>query len=309
MHSLRQACLAVLLATAAACNHDHEPSDRCSDPQEEAAGIAWDRLSGRVAYARWETDYPPPDSHGCIYLIDVAARQVELLRDVRTVPDEGSAPVGWAKDLAFRPDGSTVTFAVQDMRGKWQLHDLSVETREETTLFVDPAAHHRFPAWSPDGRLAYYSNGPLSNDIYIDAQPVQSYANRTRIAWLSADRFVASIFDDSSMGSLYVADLASQRMAPIVNEWAGSPAVSPDGQKVVYTHMDSEGYSLWVAGIDGSGQTRVTVGYSDNEPAWSADGTSVLFIRSGQGLVQYDFASATVVSAMPHRVDSMAWVP
>jgi TolB protein len=193
------------------------------------------------------------------------------------------------------------------------LHDLSVETRQETTLFVDPTAHHNFPAWSPDGqRLAYFSSDLLYLGIYLDSQPIQDSASRSRVAWLSADKFVASIDDDSSAGSLYVADLATMTKTRILDVSARSPAVSPDGQKVAYTHPDEHGHSIWLAGIDGSGQRRLTIGYSDDEPAWSADGTSVLFIRSGQGLVQYDFASATVVPVMPLEdpgAFSMAWMP
>lgn len=303
--------VAATVAAATACGHEIRTTGRCPDPQAEAGAIAWERLSGLVAYGRWETDYPPPESHGCIYLVDVAKRRVDLVRDAKTVPDDAAAPVGWARDLAFRPDRSTLTFAVQDLHGKWQLHDLSLATGQETTLFLDPTAHHNHPAWSPDGRLAYDSNGLASNDIYVDDLPVQSYANRTRVAWLSASAFVASISDDSSTGSLYLADLASKHKTRIVNKWAGSPAVSPDGQKIAYTHPDADGWSIWLAGIDGSGQTRITIGYSDDDPAWSADGTAVLFTRSGQGLFMYDLASAVVVPVMPTQrpVDSVAWAP
>jgi Tol biopolymer transport system component len=297
-----------LIVAVLACDRGQNPG-RCSDPEAEATGIAWDRLSGRIAYSRWETGYPPPESHGCIYMIDVPARRVQVLRDAKTVPDDALAPVGWAMDVTFRADRSSLTFAVQDLHGRWQLHDLSLATGKEAMLFVDPDAHHFAPAWSPDGRLAYISNGPLSNDIYIDSQPVQSYANHSRVAWISASALVASISDNTSTGTLYFVDLDKQWMTAIVSGWAGSPAVDGIHQRLAYVHPDANGESIWLANLDGTGATRITSGFPDYDPAWSADGQSILFARSGQGLFLYDVGTGTLSQVTRRPVDSMAWSP
>lgn len=225
------------------------------------------------------------------------------------MPGIDFAGVGWAKALAFRADGSTLTFVVQDDNGRWQLHDLSFSTGLESILFLDPTSHDLAPAWSPNGRISSVSNGPLSHDIYVDAQPVQSYANHSRAAWLSADSFVASIADKSSAGSLYLIDLTKQWMTAIGSTWAGSPAVDPGRHRIAYAHPDADGWSLWVANIDGTNPTRITRGFSDLDAAWSADGDSILFTRAGQGMFQYTLATGTLTQVTRRAVESMAWAP
>jgi hypothetical protein len=299
--------LALVFAGALACGRS---AGKCPDP--EASGIDWDRFSGRIAYARWETNgYPAGETHGCVYLVDVPARQVEVLRDFKTVQDNWKGQVGWAKNLAFRAGGSNLTFAVQDLNERWQLHDLSLATRKESVLFADPDAHLFAPAWSADGRLAYISNGPLSRDVYVDGKSVLSSAAPTRVGWVSASAFIASIRDAASAGTLYLVDLQANRMTPIVSGYAASPAVDPGSHRVAYEHPDAEGWSIWIANLDGTSQTRLTRGFSDLDPAWSADGSSVLFSRSGQGLFLVDAGSGalTQVMAIRQRIDSMAWAP
>lgn len=54
-----------------------------------------------------------------------------------------------------------------------------------------------------------------------------------------------------------------------------SPAVSPDGKRVVFTAVDR----LWVANVDGSGARRLTAAnIGEYHPAWSPDGRSVAYV-------------------------------
>jgi Tol biopolymer transport system component len=50
------------------------------------------------------------------------------------------------------------------------------------------------------------------------------------------------------------------------------PALSPDGSSVAYGRDGR----IWIARLDGSGARAVTVGWS---PAWTADGTTLYFVR------------------------------
>lgn len=301
--------LVLVFAGTFACGHS---PGKCSDPAAEASDIKWSRLSGRIAYARWEINgYPADEMHACIYLVDVPERRVQVLRDFKTVQDNWKGQVGWAKNLAFRPGGSSLTFAVQDRNERWQLHDLSLATKQESVLFADPNAHLFAPAWSPDGRLAYISNGLLSDDVYVNGQSILSYAAPSRVAWVSASMFIASIRDIEAQGTLYLVDLQKNWMTPIVSGYAAWPAVDLGAHRVVYEHPDAEGWSIWIANVDGTNQTRLTRGFSDLEPAWSADGNSVLFSRSGRGLFLVEVATGvlTQVMAIQQSIDSMAWAP
>jgi dipeptidyl aminopeptidase/acylaminoacyl peptidase len=67
----------------------------------------------------------------------------------------------------------------------------------------------------------------------------------------------------------------------------GAPAVSPDGELIVYavrhTDMDADKgrYDLWLSTIDGDEPRRLTTHEAnDTSPAWSPDGSHVLFLSS-----------------------------
>src|SRR5258708_4677641 len=62
---------------------------------------------------------------------------------------------------------------------------------------------------------------------------------------------------------------------------AGAPDWSPGGSKIVYESNQTGDYRIWVMHADGSGKARLTSdpGFADLEPAWSPDGTRILFSR------------------------------
>jgi TolB protein len=62
---------------------------------------------------------------------------------------------------------------------------------------------------------------------------------------------------------------------------AGAPDWSADGAKIVYMSNQTGDYRIWVMNADGSAQRRLTndPGFADLDPAWSPDGTRILFSR------------------------------
>ena len=62
---------------------------------------------------------------------------------------------------------------------------------------------------------------------------------------------------------------------------AGAPDWSADGAKIVYESNQTGDYRIWVMNADGSAQRRLTddPGFADLVPAWSPDGTRILFSR------------------------------
>ena len=66
------------------------------------------------------------------------------------------------------------------------------------------------------------------------------------------------------------------------SDWA------PDGSAIVYRHSETTtGFEVWRMRADGTGQTQMTaslaapVPYSSSQPAWTPDGTRILFRASG----------------------------
>jgi Tol biopolymer transport system component len=62
---------------------------------------------------------------------------------------------------------------------------------------------------------------------------------------------------------------------------AGAPDWSPGGAKIAYESNQTGDYRIWVMNANGSGQRRLSddPGFADLNPAWSPDGTRILFSR------------------------------
>jgi dipeptidyl aminopeptidase/acylaminoacyl peptidase/CubicO group peptidase (beta-lactamase class C family) len=70
------------------------------------------------------------------------------------------------------------------------------------------------------------------------------------------------------------------------------PALSPDGEEVVYVLRTSDVgedrnvTALWRVGSRDGDPERLTAGPADSAPAWSPDGSSIAFLRAGEGPAQ-----------------------
>src|SRR5256886_17271084 len=75
--------------------------------------------------------------------------------------------------------------------------------------------------------------------------------------------------------------------------WVASPQISPAGRQAPYVlvtvNAKHDGYetSLWLVNPDGaSSPRRVTAGPRDGAPRWSADGSTLAFVRPTDGRPQ-----------------------
>ena len=103
----------------------------------------------------------------------------------------------------------------------------------------------------------------------------------------------------AAVGLLFLASSAEAQTAKlgpmdIFNlEYATSPAISPDGQSVVYVRqyfdvMTDRRYSnLWIARSDGTDHRPLTSGkYNEGQPAWSPDGKRLAYVSTRDGSPQ-----------------------
>ncbi len=284
------------------------------DLAREAAGVRWDKLSGRVTYARWD-QAESSDPRGIIFLLDAPARKLSVVRNALTT---GKAPsfesTGWVREVAFKPGASVITFTVLSDTLHWEMRTLDLDSKLEQVLFPDSNAHHNFPVWSPNGRLAYNANGPDGVHLLVDGQFVLSYPNPSRVAWESSSRVITSLPDATSPGGLYLVDPQTQSLTAIVSgtDIFEDPAIDAGRRRLAYVRRGPSTGGLaeiWVANIDGTNQTRATHGYADYNPAWSADGGAVLFARFHAGLFSYEIASGSITQVTQMHADAMAWSP
>lgn len=170
----------------------------------------------------------------------------------RAIPKgvDGCAPT-WA------PDGRMLAF--EGLRGGRQ--DIWVSRGDGSSghRLTDDAAVDSHPSWSPDGkRIVFSSDRGDNTDLYV----MNADGSNVRVLYAGPN-------DDID------------------------PAWSPDGRSLVFASGSSQGcaiedeecsYHLYVVGADGSGLRQLTSGGgTDVDPAWSPDGTRVVFASDRDG--------------------------
>lgn len=94
-------------------------------------------------------------------------------------------------------------------------------------------------------------------------------------------RLVLSAYRQNSHGGLYVVDVASKRLTPLLVDGAGarSPAWSPGGGSIAFVRGGPRASSIWLLDLRTGATRRLTRGGVDVSPAWSPDGKALVFVR------------------------------
>jgi len=202
-------------------------------------------------------------------------------------------------DPAISPDGKWMAFC-SDRLGNLDIWIKPVPrgTAVQVTLHQADDAE---PVWMPDSKgLIFVSKrrdaeGDLWSIQINDKGGTPKGKPKQLTDWLGYDgdpsvspdgRQVVFSSRRSGQSELWILDLRSKRTTRLTL-WGGShPAWSPIDNRIVYTHIESdEGASLYLLRADGSEQLDspaipLTAGqFVDIEPAWSADGQSIIFQR------------------------------
>jgi Tol biopolymer transport system component len=189
------------------------------------------------------------DGRTLVYLgSDGALYRTTLGSDrVREVSPGGAGP-GEIDQPRVSPDGRRIAFAREGPGGIWSIDTIPADGGGERRL-TPAGLSTANPAWSPDGRtIAFAAQG---RDL------------RWRIELMNADGGHRRVLPGSHGSDSY-------------------PTWSPDGRRIAFVHQSGDRHSIYVVGVDGRGERRLTPASLDAiQPAWSPLGDEIAFAVEG----------------------------
>ncbi len=234
---------------------------------------------------------------GSLHLYDVAQARSRRLRigvatDLPELRERFAKGAQWARGGSISPTGAR---AAVSFRG--EVVTVPAEKGDPRNLTRTPAAHERYPAWSPDGRsIAYFSDASGEYELHIAPQDGRGAVKKHKLtgsgfyaspSWSPDSRKIA--FADNSL-TLYWIDLATGSVKTIASEYlyqVGGQARmrtswSPDSRWIAYT-LGTPTFirRVHVYSLDQDRSYPVTDGLSSvDEPTFDAEGKHLWFLAS-----------------------------
>ncbi|HUU06688.1 MAG TPA: hypothetical protein VMZ49_12520 [Patescibacteria group bacterium] len=254
------------------------------DLDDESKNIPWQMISGKIAYSRTEM---APGLIGYLFIIDGNSKRVNLVK---------KAERRQFTNLSWKNDGSTLTFSdFDDSRMLWQLLNIFPDGSNLVNIYPGDA-HCNYPAWSTNGKLAYFYNGVEHlGEIRIDGSTFfyngKESCNQSRPAWSpDCKSLVISIADEKAQVSFIKVNLLDKSVTPLLKaegnggeEIFDAPIYSPNGKQIAFHKYGSsigDNEEIWIMNSDGSNPEKLTSGNIDYSPAWSPDGQYIAFCRT-----------------------------
>jgi Tol biopolymer transport system component len=139
------------------------------------------------------------------------------------------------------------------------------------------------PVWSPNGQKIAFVKGNSPGDLYTANA---DGTNQVLIANGSTEPTWSN--DNVTLGFVQGGAVYTKGSSTVQQETTGpndkDPAISPNGQRLVFTRLTGGNYHLFVATLGGTGvptATQLTTGTGDEiRPTWSPDGNTILFEES-----------------------------
>jgi len=189
----------------------------------------------------------------------------------------------------WSPDGTKITFSLIDPSVGYSLSlaDIETGTVREITRMTDHIYDY-FVSWTPDGQILLNSN--RSNEgrltLHLTDQRgsyIRQYMDRfvPSISWTpDQSRFVFMLSEsighpNVSRQNIFVADWETGFITQITEDWTVDhenyflPAISPNGDQIVFETWTEGDYELFILDIDGKNLRQLTFNdVHDTNPMW-----------------------------------------
>ena len=206
----------------------------------------------------------------------------------------------------WSPDGTQIAFSGEASGNHdiWRADfDATTNTAANFVQLTTHTAHDWSPAWSPlGGEIAFHSARTGLEDVFkvttdgvTETQLTFNAAGDNRAVWSPDGTQIAysSARGVNGEDDLFIISASGDDSAPTQVTATGDdeiyPDWSPDGLKLAFQGRTppSGPWDLYVIGVDGTGLTPLTVAndptFSENRPAWSPDGTRIVYDSNPDG--------------------------
>lgn len=185
----------------------------------------------------------------------------------------------------WSPDGGRIAFSANPA-GPSDIFIMNADGSGIAAV-VDSPAEETEPDWRPDGSGLAFTRG--DEEIWTidfgsrkEARLVPDFSRAHGILDFSPSAPLATFTGKRLLGwDVFVVDLSSGRTTPLTSGGKSCRGrFSPDGGTIAFVSSTADGWGdVWTMGPDGMAKTRLagTSGTADYFPAWSPDGTEIVF--------------------------------
>ncbi len=264
----------------------------------------------------WDVRWPSSDRENrIVYELDGELQVLDVANGKSTpikvsVPDDGInrrpsyvSAANLIEQYELSPKGERVLFSA---RG--DIFSAPVEKGPTRNLTHSPAAHDKWPVWSPDGtKVAYISDASGEEEIWVVAQdglsPAEQitsggHAFRYNPQWSPDGKRIAFSDKDGRVWIVTIADKKLEEIAHSKDGEVGDYAWSPGSGYLAFSMNDPNGFSaLYVWSLAESKLRRVTSGrFNENSPIWDPNADYLYYLADHEfhpqiSQIEFNFAT------------------
>jgi len=276
-------CFVILLSS---CEEDKTDwgMDPPSGSRHDCDYPAWSPKDDYIAYNYLLYDPDNVDSIG-LYLFDLSdSTYAKILgMENRHTPQNPD----------FSPDGRLFVF-------RWNMQIWKSTIIGDSLQQLTSGGRNFSPDWSPDGEKIIYFHYVIkspedSSGIYImneNGSDKEWIVWGRSPVWIDSESFVYSETIINNDLAIYRYDLNSRQREKIIDykeDWGGasSLALSRTASRLVFVVNDNDDAigHLWTVNLDGTDLTEITPEGGADSPAWSPDGSTIVYVSMNDGQI------------------------